>query len=189
MPRPPILDPIDFRAVFDGAKDYRQWLAIAESTENVAKMEARRQSLVLDAPTRAFLGAMARTVHVIAIAEDWCGDVHRHAPVLERLAENAPNLKVRYIARADHPEVFKRFLTNGGEAIPKFVFFNHKFVEVGNWGPMPGECRRLIARGKAAGDVGAARKRVSALYDSDPQCEIVVRELVSLIHTALCEQP
>lgn len=189
MPRPPILDPIDFRAVFNGAKDYRQWLAIAESADNVAKMEARRQSVAIDAPTRAFLAAVPRPVHVIAIAEDWCGDVHRHAPVLERLAEHAPQLRVRYISRADHPEIFKRFLTNGGEAIPKFIFFNDKFVEVGNWGPMPEECRRLIARGKAAGDVTAARKRVSALYEADPHCEIVLRELLSLIHTALCEQP
>lgn len=189
MPRPPILDPIDYKAIFNGGKTYADWLAIAESRENVEKMESMRKALPIDAAIRSHLAALPRAVHVIAIAEDWCGDVHRHVPVLERIAESAPRVHLRYIARANHPEVFKRFLTNGGEAIPKFVFFNDKFVEVGNWGPMPEECRRLIARGKAAGDIAAARRRVATLYESDPHCEVVFRELLALIHTAICETP
>jgi hypothetical protein len=69
------------------------------------------------------------------------------------------------------------------------VFFNDKFVECGNWGPMPEECRRLIARGKAAGDIASARQRVSKMYESDPACEVVVRELLALIETASCRKP
>ena len=63
------------------------------------------------------------TVNVLVIAEDWCGDVHRHVPALEIIPSHARKVKTRYIMREDHPEVFARFLTNGGEAIPKFVFF------------------------------------------------------------------
>lgn len=189
MPRPPILEPIDFKAVFAGGKTYKQWLAAAESKDNARKMEDLRKGLVIEPPQDAYLASLPRTVHVIAIAEDWCGDVHRHVPVLELLASKSPKLKTRYIAREDHPEVFKRFLTNGGEAIPKFIFFNDKFVEVGNWGPMQDDCRRLIARGKAAGDVAAARKRVSAVYESDPHCHEPIRELLQLISIAICSKP
>jgi hypothetical protein len=184
MPRPAILPVLDWPAVFASGLDYAAWLAAAESPEQRDKLEARREVLGLEAQVIGLLGALPRPVHVVAIAEDWCGDVIRHVPVLQRMAEAAPNLRVRYISRGQWPEVFARFLTNGGEAIPKFVFLNEVFVECGNWGPMPEVCRELIARGKACGDVAAARRRVSALYEADEQGRIVVAELLRLIDIA-----
>ncbi|MFM1920552.1 MAG: hypothetical protein RLZZ303_2186, partial [Candidatus Hydrogenedentota bacterium] len=50
-----------------------------------------------------------------------------------------------------------------------------------NWGPMPETCKRLIARGKATGDVGAARREVSARYEADPQLREVFGELIDLL--------
>jgi len=115
----------------------------------------------------------------------------RGAPrtVLARLAEVAPRLEVRFITREQHPDVFARFLTNGGEAIPKFVFLSEAFVECGHWGPMPAGCRELLSRGKACGDVGAARERVSARYVADPEKREVVRELLALIDVASSSAP
>lgn len=189
MPRPPILPQIKWPAVFKSGQTYRQWLAQAEDKANAKLMEKLRKELKLEAGIIARVKALARPLHVVAIAEDWCGDVHRHVPVLEKLAAANRRIRVRYVSREQHPEVFKRFLTNGGEAIPKFVFLSDKFVECGNWGPMPEECRRLISRGKAAGDVGAARKRVGAMYESDPNREVVISELLALMETATCELP
>lgn len=189
MPRPPVLPPIDMGSIHAGGQSWEEWIAAAESKENADKMEALRRNIRLDEVTSAALEALPREVHAIAIAEDWCGDVHRHAPVLQKLADSAPRLKVRFVARETDPELFKRFLTNGGEAIPKFIFFNDQFVECGNWGPMPAECRRLIARGKAAGDVGAARKKVAAMYELDSNCDVVISELLDLITTAVCTTP
>jgi hypothetical protein len=135
------------------------------------------------------LGALPRPVYVVAIAEDWCGDVLRHVPVLQRLAQAAPKLTVRFISREQHPGVFVRFLTNGGEAIPKFVFISDQYVECGNWGPMPSADRVLIARGKACGDIGAARRKVGQSYQQDAERTIVVQELVDLIQIAVCASP
>ena len=189
MPRPATLAVIDWKAVFESGLEYSARLAVAESPELRDTMEALRQALVLEAPVVGFLGALPRPVHVVAIAEDWCGDVVRHVPVLQRLAEAAPALTVRYISREQHLEVFVRFLTNGGEAIPKLIFLSDRFVECGNWGPMPEACRELISRGKACGDVGAARKKVAALYDADSnRCE-VVRELTRLLDIATSREP
>ena len=152
-------------------------------------METMRRDLHLEPHAVWSLKALAKPVHVVAIAEDWCGDVVRHAPVLQRLADETPNLKVRYVRRDQHLDVFARFLTNGGEAIPKFVFLSDAFVECGNWGPMPDACRELIARGKACGNVAAAREKVAALYNADPQERMVVNELLSLIDIAACTAP
>ena len=113
----------------------------------------------------------------------------RHVPVLQRLAEAAPNLKVRFITRQQWPDVFVRFLTNGGEAIPKFVFLSADFVECGSWGPMPGPCRESIARGKACGNVAAARQKVHGLYEADGNRRMVVSELVQLIDIAASQEP
>jgi len=189
MPRPPTIPLIDWKRVFESGLDYAAWIAAAESADNRAKMEALRQAQELEPQAAAFLAALPRPVHVIAIAEDWCGDVVRHVPVLQRLAEAAPGLRVRYISRQQWPEVFVRFLTNGGEAIPKFIFLSDAFVECGSWGPMPGPLRDLIARGKACGNVAAARKKVGAFYEADGNRRMVVAELLGLIDIAVTREP
>lgn len=189
MPRPPVIATIDWSSVFAQAKDYRQWLAAAEFPEHVAQMEDARASLQVPETIVKRIGALGREVPVLAFAEDWCGDVVRHVPALERLAELSPRIKTRYLAREDRPDAFVRFLTNGGEAVPKFVFFGKGFVECGNWGPMESAARTVIARGKACGDVGAARKKVAEIYRADPGLTTVFEELTALFELAAAEAP
>jgi len=189
MPRPPTIPLLDWKAIFEAGKTFDAWLAGAESSENRQKMETLLMDQELEPQVLGFLAALPRPVHIIAIAEDWCGDVVRHVPVLQRLAEAAPNLQVRYISRQQWPDVFARFLTNGGEAIPKFVFLSEAFVECGNWGPMPANTRELIARGKAAGNIPAARKKVHGYYEADPDRRVVVEELLHLVDIAVTREP
>jgi hypothetical protein len=54
---------------------------------------------------------------------------------------------------------------------------------------MPVACRELIARGKACGDVAAARKKVSALYEVDSNRRQAVSELLQLIDIASSLEP
>lgn len=189
MPRPPILPRLEWKRIFEHGKTFEEWLAEAEHPEHAEKMLAARESLTVSRDDYEFLRALKRPVHVVAIAEDWCGDVVRHVPVLEALAHFAPDLLVRYIGRGTNPSVFARFLTNGGEAIPKFIFLNDHFFECGNWGPMQEDCRRLIARGKACGDIAMARRHVKAIYDADPHMIAVQRELMDLIEIASATEP
>lgn len=189
MPRPSVLPFVDWKKIFESSKPYEEWIAEGESEENRATIRRILAGLSLPPHITALLAALPRPVHVVAIAEDWCGDVVRHVPALQRLAQAAPNLKVGFIRRDQYPEVFARFLTNGGEAIPKFVFLSDRFVECGNWGPMPEECRKLIARGKACGDLGAARRKVGALYEADADQRFVIRELLELIDIASSPAP
>ena len=189
MPRPPVLPTIDWKSVFESGRTYRAWIEAAEHPEHVEKMQASIERQRLEPTAVAVLRAIARPVHVIAFAEDWCGDVVRHVPVLERMVHENERLRVRYVTRQEQPEAFARFLTNGGEAVPKFVFLSDQFVECGNWGPMPDDGRELIARGKACGNVAAAREKVSALYQADKDRQVVVRELLGRFTTASCEAP
>jgi len=184
-----LLPTIDWKDVFDRAKSYDGWLASAENRDHVQRMESARQSEKLPEYAKGFLAALPRKVHVIAIAEDWCGDVVRHVPCLMKIADTSEQVQVRFIQRADRPDIFARYLTNGGEAIPKFVFLSQDFVECGNWGPMPEHCRELIARGKACQNVGAARQLVSKSYDADPHKKVVFDELLRLVDIAASTSP
>lgn len=184
MPRPPILPVIDWKGIFEKGKTWEAWLEAAESAEQADKMKTLYESLAVPAHCKPTLDKVTRDVHVIAIAEDWCGDVVRHAPVLARIAAESSHVKIRFIAREDYPDLFARFLTNGGEAIPKFVFLSSDFVECGNWGPMPYEARQFIARGKAMGNVSAGRDKVREFYKSDEKSETAFKELCDLVELA-----
>lgn len=181
MPRPPILPAIDWKSTFEAARAFESWLDAAEHSAHRQAMLLACDTLKLIPEEHAALAGLSRQVRVLAIAEDWCGDVVRHVPALEVLNSATPLLEVRYISRQERPDIFIRFLTNGGEAIPKFIFLSDSFVEYANWGPMPESCKHLIARGKAVGDVGAARREVSARYDADPQLREVFAELLTLL--------
>jgi hypothetical protein len=184
MPRPPLLPVLDWGAVFLSGRTYRDWLAAAEDQTHADRMEALRVSLVLDEDALAAVKGLSRDVRVVAIAEDWCGDVVRFVPVLQRLADESGHAEVRYLSREQRLDVLARFLTNGGEALPKFVFFNDAFVECGNWGPMPASCRDLVARGKAVGNIPAARKLVADRYAADGDCREAVAEMIALFRRA-----
>ncbi|MBI2432923.1 MAG: thioredoxin family protein [Candidatus Hydrogenedentes bacterium] len=189
MPKPPILPVTDWKAVFESGKSYSDWIAGAENPEKKRAIEDGLAAQPLDPQIEGFLWKLPRVVYVVAIAEDWCGDVVRHVPVLQRLAQACDKVGVRFITREQHKDIFIRFLTNGGEAIPKFIFLSGSFVECGNWGPMPADCRKLIARGKACGDLKKAREKVAALYQADPEKRAVVTELLELIDLAAATVP
>lgn len=187
MPRPPVLPVLDWREIFAAGKEFEAWLDAAESHEKAARMREDAASLPLVEEAEEFLEDLTRDVNVVAFAEDWCGDVVRHVPVLERIARACPRLHVRYLARADRPDVFVRFLTNGGEAIPKFVFLSEAWTEYDNWGPMTCADRQLIARGKALGDVPAARRKVAERYAADPDRGKVFAEILDIVATGAGE--
>jgi thioredoxin family protein len=189
MPRPLLLPVLDWPAVFASALAWEPWLETAEKPEHRESLRQARRELILDEAAGKRIRNLAGKVHVLAIAEAWCGDVRRNAPVLQRLADESNRIEVRYIARADALDVFQRYLTNGGEAIPKFVFFSDRFVETGNWGPMPRAARLLIARGKAAQLHAEARKRVAERYAADTGRVEEISEILAELEIAAATEP
>ena len=67
------------------------------------------------------------------------------------------------------------------------MFFSESFVEIGNWGPRPYECKRLIARGKAAGKIDDAREKIHDYYAADKH-QSTIAELCALIDIATAEE-
>ena len=190
MPRPPQLPVPDRKAIFNNGVTYTQWLDNPDEQAHREKILAFEKTTTVSNEVIDELGCLERVVNIIAIAETWCGDVMRHVPLINKLSElSNGKVNVRFISRDAAPDFFIRFLTNGGEALPKLVFCNGEFTEVGNWGPMSETPKRFIAEGKAVGDVGTARKKVSAFYEKN-NGEEATKEIVSLIKRAsLTELP
>jgi hypothetical protein len=61
---------------------------------------------------------------ILALAEDWCGDVYRELPTAVRIAE-AIGAELRVFRRDENPDIMDEYLSNNGKsrAIPVFVFY------------------------------------------------------------------
>jgi hypothetical protein len=177
------VDKLDLKAIWEAGQTWEQWLGICQEARR-EEMNRIYKDVPISADDSKFLKSLQRPVHVLLLAEDWCGDVRRNVPVLARVAaENPKFILARYVDKETKPQLMVRYLTNAAEAIPIIVFFNDTFVEVGNWGPRPYECKRLMARGKAAGKIDDARAKIGKFYTKDAH-KSTVRELRDLIELA-----
>jgi len=181
------LPPFDLQAIWNGGATYEAWLAAIKNKHMREEMERYDAEVQIPDALGARIKALKRDVHILAIIEDWCGDVRRNAPPLAKLcALNPARLKLRCVDKETKPELMVRYLTNAAEAIPIFVFFNDTFVEVGNWGPRPAECKLVMARGKAAGKIPDAREKIHAFYAADNH-QSTLAEIAALIDIAAAE--
>jgi Thioredoxin len=68
---------------------------------------------------------------ILALAEDWCGDVYRELPTIVRIAE-ATGADLRVFRRDENPDIMDEYLSNNGKsrAIPVFVFYtkDHRYI-------------------------------------------------------------
>ena len=180
--------PLDLKSIWTGGQSYAEWFATIKNPHMRTEMERIDREIAIPDAIAAKLKALKRAVNMLAIIEDWCGDVRRNAPVLAKLcALNPEKLRLRCVDKETKPELMVRYLTNAAEAIPLFVFFSETFVEIGNWGPRPAECKRLMARGKAAGKIDDAREKIHAYYANDKH-QSTISEIVALIDIASAEE-
>ena len=175
---------IDWKAVFLAGKNYVDWVRITKVLDNSVEMERARETLQIPPDWARQLRTLPREVHIVAFAEDSSVDVRRFVPVLQRMAESSERISIRYVSRESFPDIFIRYLTNGAESLPKFIFLNDEFTECGNWGPLPSECKTLIARGRACNNVSKAREKVTSRLAADSRSLLVMGELMELIQVA-----
>jgi selT/selW/selH-like putative selenoprotein len=93
----------------------------------------------------AFFKGLAQPIHVLVLAEDWCGDVIANLPVLGRLAEASGKLDIRIFLRDQNLDIMDQYLKEGQfRSIPVFVLFDEKFRELGAWIERPAIMTKLV---------------------------------------------
>lgn len=74
----------------------------------------------------AFIEALkAKKPNILVITEDWCGDAMINNAILRKIAE-AADLDVRAVLRDENLDLIDRYLTNGGRAIPIYIFLSEE---------------------------------------------------------------
>ncbi len=120
------------RARWDKGITYEAFkAAMTRNQERFAENESR---VALDPETIRTFKSLPKPLRVLALAEDWCGDVVANLPILGRLAKDVPTLDVRIFYRDQNLDLMERWLNQGKyQSIPVFVFFDENFRELGHW--------------------------------------------------------
>jgi len=109
---------------YEGYKD--------QMTRNRDRVEANEARVEIEADDLETFRTLNGPIHVLALAEDWCGDVIANLPVLGVLAREAGTLDVRIFLRDQNKDLIQRYLNQGKyESIPVFAFFDDSFNELG----------------------------------------------------------
>lgn len=142
----------------------------AQMTRNLDRVEANEARVEIDAADLEAFRSLNGPIHVLALAEDWCGDVIANLPVLGRLAREAGTLDVRIFLRDQNKDLMQRYLNQGKyESIPVFAFFDDAFNEIGVFTERPASVterraeqrRRLHAEHPDFGEYGAPADALS----------------------------
>ncbi len=104
----------------------------AQMTRNRDRVEANEARVEIDAVDVKAFRSLNGPIHVLALAEDWCGDVIANLPVLGKLARESGTLDLRVFLRDQNTDLMQRYLNQGKyESIPVFAFFDDAFNELG----------------------------------------------------------
>src|SRR6202049_1728007 len=119
----------------------------AQMTRNREQVEQNEKDLELKADDVEALKGLPQTINVMALAEDWCGDVVANLPVLGKLAqESGGKLNVRIHLRDQEPgsQIMDQYLNKGEfKSIPTFIFLDGDFNELGVWIERPDSVTKL----------------------------------------------
>ncbi|HWQ11407.1 MAG TPA: thioredoxin family protein [Roseiflexaceae bacterium] len=135
----------------------------AQMTRNRERLEENERTVELVPEDVRFFAQLPR-LHVLVLAEDWCGDVVNNLPVLARLAEASGTLDLRIFLRDQNLDLMDQYLNQGvHRSIPTFVFFDEDFRELGHWIERPAAITELQRQG------------LDELYATDPAMAGVAR--------------
>ncbi len=133
------------RARFDKGLTYDAFKE--QMTRNRERLEENEQRVDLNKDDLVAFRGLPRPVKVVALAEDWCGDVIANLPVLGRLAKDSGKLDVRIFLRDQNDDIMQRYLNKGQfKSIPVFVFFDDAFRELGHWIERPASVTEVRAK-------------------------------------------
>ncbi|MEK7445379.1 MAG: thioredoxin family protein [candidate division NC10 bacterium] len=174
-------------------KDY-----MAQIGDARARTEDNYQKAVLTDEERKFFAGITQVPHVLMLAENWCGDVHRNSPLIARICEAMPGCELRVFFRDQNLDLTDCFLNHGFRSIPIVVFFDKDWNELGRWierahaatAKVVGiRARTLDAAPKDQQDAAMAeyRKLVTAEYDvpGGPLWRAAAAEVRLLLETRL----
>jgi hypothetical protein len=107
-----------------------------QMTRNREQLEQNERDLVLKPEDVQAFRSLPKPINVVALAEDWCGDVIANLPIIGRLASESGKLNLRILLRDTEPGsvVMDQHLNRGEfKSIPTVVFLDGDFNVLHVW--------------------------------------------------------
>lgn len=111
--------------------------------------------------------ALGGSWHLLVLSEDWCGDAVNTVPVVAKLAELAPNVDLRILARDANPDIMDAHLTGASRSIPVVIVLDEDYVERGWWGPRPAALQAWVKAEGQALDAPTRYREIRTWYARD----------------------
>jgi thioredoxin family protein len=133
------------REQFDAGMSYDAYKA--HMTRNREQFEQNEKDLQLSPEDAQPFRGLPQAVNVLALAEDWCGDVIANLPIIGRLANASDGkLNLRILLRDQQPgeQVMDEHMNKGQyKSIPTVIFLDEDFNELGTWVERPESVTKL----------------------------------------------
>jgi hypothetical protein len=118
-----------------------------QMTRNREQLEQNEKDLQLTPADAQAFSNLPQAVNVLALAEDWCGDVIANLPIIGRVADaSGGKLNLRVLLRDQQPgeQVMDEHLNKGQyKSIPTVIFLDGDFKELGVWVERPESVTKL----------------------------------------------
>jgi hypothetical protein len=175
---PPVLRASEYAAYYATGVTLADYIARAQKNKELWEGVYRGARVDPEALARA--AALPGPRRLLVISEDWCGDAVNTVPVVARLADLAPGLELRVLARDEHPALMDAHLTNGARSIPIVIALDADHALLGSWGPRPAALQRWVLGEGRALDKVERYKEVRRWYARD-RGRTVVEEVLGVI--------
>jgi thiol-disulfide isomerase/thioredoxin len=163
---------------FGKALPYEDFLAQFGKPADKPRWDRTRETVKLSDEQTALLKKFVRTTNVLMLAGAWCGDCAGQCPILEKFAEVAPCLKIRYLDRDVHAEAQRELQINGGNRVPVAVFYSEDGHEIARFGERTlSRYRKMVAEmgGDACGTGLGAQDAVQEWLDVVERVQWILR--------------
>jgi thiol-disulfide isomerase/thioredoxin len=126
---------IDYAGIFESADSYDQFLERYGKPLDLARWQAKEQSLYLTESQQAVLAGFTRQMNVLCLAGAWCGDCVDQCPILGRFAAESDKIDLRFVDRDDcPPELRDSLKVCGGNRVPVALFLSEEYQPTGMYG-------------------------------------------------------
>ena len=171
--------PVSRAADWERAVSYETFLPTAE--KNAALWAGIYERFVPPPAAVARAAALPGRWHLLVLSEDWCGDASNTVPALARLAEAAPNLDLRLLARDENLDLMDEHLTGTSRGIPAVIVLDGALAERGWWGPRPADLQAwVLSEGLKIEDHDERYRQVRTWYARD-RGQTTLREVLDLL--------
>ncbi len=135
-----------YRSAFATALPWLDYLAGANAAQ-LPRWQAAYEKSVLTQAQRTLLGGFTRRMPVLVMSGIWCGDCIREGALLQRIAEAAPSMELRFIDRDQTPQALREaWHTLGAPRVPATLVLSEDFWFVDRLGDRSLATYRRMAR-------------------------------------------